>query len=490
MSGIPQLENFIGGEFVKPAEGKWFVHLNPSTGQPSCEVPDSDFLDIVRAVQAANKAWATWQKVEPAARANHLKSIANLIRERSENLADLQSRDDGSSASFLIQTSLPRAAQVFEYYASVLISSEDTSNQAFAESSVSHFRFRAHRLSVGVASIITPWSDSFFALASRVAPALAAGNVVIAKPSEFAPESAAAFAQLMKDSGLPSGVFNLVQGRGDRAGRAIIDHPGLSLVSFMGSTEIGREIQKGASEFLKRTHLALGARNPVLIFNDVDLDKTIKSIVDLTLRFNGPTCLRGSRVFVQDGLYDRFLERYKAEVERALKDSAGRQWGPMIHAESKKRFEAAIDLALQEKGKLLFGGKGLPENLEVPLHGGYFVKPTAVYDLTLCSTLQQDEIVGPFVSISSFKYQHDAIKHANNSPLGQAAYIFHPDQEKALKIAQKIEAGRVFVNSDSRRLWDPSLSFSGVKSSGLGREGGEAALGFFSRETLVMTEAF
>jgi aminomuconate-semialdehyde/2-hydroxymuconate-6-semialdehyde dehydrogenase len=459
VSGRLQLQNFIGGEFVSPAEGQSFTHLNPFTGEPACEVPDSDILDIVRAVQAANKAWTTWQKVEPAERAQYLKAIAKLIEKRSETLAVLQSHDDGSSVEALKAISFPRAAAVFNYYGSLNV--------------------QKPRLPVGVVSIITPWSDSFFALASRVAPALMAGNVVIAKPSEFAPETAAAFAQLIKDAGLPSGVFNLVQGRGVRAGRAIMDHPGLSLVSFMGSTDTGREIQKGAAELLKRTHLALGARNPVLIFNEVDLEKWIAAIVDLTMRFSGATCLRGSRIFVQDALYERFLERYKAEVE-------GRDFGPMINAESKKRFEAAVELAVQERGKLLFGGTGLPENLDPSLRGGFFVKPTAVYDLTLCSTLQQDEVVGPFVSISSFKYQHDAIKHANNSPLGQAAYIFHPDQEKALKIASKIEASRIFVNGDARSFWDPSVVFAGVKGSGLGREGGEESLAFFSRETLIL----
>jgi acyl-CoA reductase-like NAD-dependent aldehyde dehydrogenase len=479
--GVSKLLNFIGGEFVEPSTKSWFEKLAPSTGSAIAEVPDSDLLDVVRAIQSANKAWTTWQKTEVNQRVDLLLAIAEGLAKNSERLARLQSLDEGSPLQYALKTSLPRASELFRHYARLIQTGQEKSLVGGREV------FSSHRLPYGVAAILTPWCDPFVNLASRTAASLAAGNVVIAKPSELAPQSAQAFAEVLHSAGLPSGVFNLVQGRGDKAGRALVGHPGISLISFMGQSATGREILGQSGEFLKRTHLALGARNPVLVFAGVDLKKAMPAIVSSTMSFYGQTCLRGSRVFVQETIYDQFLESYQAEVAKLkvgdpLSDQTS--LGPLISRELRTHFEAAVEQSASEKGKVLFGGSGLPEGLDGSLSKGFFVRPTAVFDLTLCSTLQQEEVVGPLVTIASFKYQHDAVKQANNSPLGQAAYVFEPQGAKALRVAQKIEAGRIFINP-SGPLWDERMEFGGLKTSGLGREGGEELLNFFSKRTLI-----
>jgi acyl-CoA reductase-like NAD-dependent aldehyde dehydrogenase len=462
-----KLQNFIGNEFVDPNSKKWFAHLSPWSGAPSCDVPDSDLMDVVRAIQSANKAWTNWQKTEPRDRAPYLESIARQLELRIVELAKVQSEDEGASEDFALSHSLPRAIEIFRSYARRL--QDETTQSAATPRAV----FQSHRQPYGVVSVITPYADPFVTLAARVAPALAAGNAMIVKPSEFAPRSAHEFAVCMAASGLPTGVFNLVQGRGEAVGQSLATHPGLSMISFTGSTAVGRQIFVQSAEFLKRTHLAMGARNPVIIFGSVDLAKMMPAIVQATIPFQGATCLRGSRIFVQEAIYKEFLEAYKIAVEKIAP-----KIGPLNRAAHRDQFHAAVAQATSENGKLLFGGS----NDERP---GFFVAPTAVFDLTNCSTLQQEEVIGPFVTISSFKYQHDAIKQANTSPYGQAAYLFEPNGAKALRVAQKLEAGRIFINSPGP-IFNGSIASGGLKTSGLGREGANELLEFFSKSSLII----
>ena len=467
----------IGGEFVPPSSGARFAHFSPATGAAIAEVPDSSILDVAKAVQAANKSLGAWLRTEAKDRAALLGKMAELMESRLEELARLQSEDTGDPIRWTKGHSLPRAISCLRSFAEL---GDRVSQMTPAATQ--------NRLPIGVVAVITPWSEPFASLASRVAPAIMMGNAIIVKPSELAPRCADAFARLALEAGLPAGVFNLVQGRGAEAGAAIARHPGLSTLSFIGSTETGREIQKLGAELLKRTQLALGARNPVLVFAETSLQQAMPEIVRATFRYNGPTCLRGSRLFVQDKIYETFLESFKAESARlVIGDPLDERTdlGPLVSRGLVDRFHSAVAQSTQEKGRLLFGGAGLPEGLQASLQAGAFVRPTAFYDLTLCSTLQQEEIVGPLATIASFKYQHDAVKHANNSPLGQAAYIFHGDSDKAMKVAMKIEAGRVYLGAGPS-IDEDRFPHGGVKGSGLRREGGESSLAFFSRETAVI----
>ena len=474
---LKQFSNFIGGEFQQPSTAKWQTHLNPWTGQPTGEWADSGLLDVVRAIQAGNQAWTTWQKVEASQRAVILEAISDELAKRASELAEIQSRDEGSPVASALSTSIPRAVSIFKAYARNIAS--ETQVSAVSDKSISF----TNRLPHGLVAILTPFADPFVQLALKVAPALAAGNVIVCKPSEHSPECAQAFCEVLVAAGVPKGVFNLVQGRGGEIGPVIASHPGLQVISFTGQTETARTVQRDAAEMLKRTHFSLSGRNPVIVFGGVDLKKMMPSIVAHTMHFQGSTCLRGSRLFVQESIYKEFLELYQAEVEKL--DPA--TLGPLNNEGLRAKFISACALASTEKGRSLVGGAEKPENLPAEFSEGVFVRPTAFADLTLCSTLQQEEIIGPFVTISSFKYQHDAIKQANTGPLGLAAWVYEAQGAKAMRVAQKLEFGRVFLNSPgpSKIQLEERLPYSSLKTSGLGREDMTGHLEFFSKPILI-----
>ena len=467
-----RLQNLINNEFVDPQNQKWFSHLSPATGESVCDVPDSDVMDLVRTVQTANKAWANIQKTDGGDRAQLLFAIASELRKRSSELAKVQARDEGTPEAFTLSESIPKAAEIFDHYARV-VAEERVSGAAFSGALETQKLWYATRKPFGVVTIITPSTDPYVSLASRVAPALAAGNVLIVKPSEFAPECAHAFAQCVLAAHPAPGIFNLLQGRGESLGASLLQHPGLTSIAFTGSTAVGRIVQASAAEGLKRTQLSLGAKNPILVFAGVDLKKVSAAAANLTLQFHGQTCLRGSRLFVQESIYKEFLEAFKAQSERM-----NAQLGPLNRAEYRDRFDKAVNQAVTENGKVLFGG------VSDPATQGFFVRPTAIFDLTNCSTLQQDEIIGPFVTIASFKYQHDAIKNANTNPYARAAYVFEAQSAKAVRVAQKLEAAQVFINTGEADR-NENLDVSAQKESGLGHVGTKAWLEFFSRTSIV-----
>jgi aminomuconate-semialdehyde/2-hydroxymuconate-6-semialdehyde dehydrogenase len=475
------VQNFVGGEFKAPLEESWREVREPATGEIITKAPESDLMDLVTAIQASNKAWTNWQKTTPSERSKLLRSLAEKMRAREADLTKAQAQETGEPVKFTRQ-SVSRAIAQVEFHAEASL--QATEPGLFA----AEFTAATNRQPLGVVALILPWTDPLGALVSRLAPALASGNVVIAKPSSMTPLTLSLFSEVVAASGLPNGVFNCLHGSGSNIGQALIQHPGISTIALIGSTETGRVIQREASELLKKTHLALSGRNSVLVFQDFDFNKQMSRLIKSCLLAAQPSCLRGSRVFVQESIYDKFLEVLTTEVGKLkIGDPLDEQTdlGPLVSAKKKERFEASVTKALGEKGKALLGGVGQPENLDARLVNGNFVRPTAVFDLTNCSTLQQEEIEGPFLTISSFKYQHDALKHANTSPLGLAAYIYEPQGAKAMRVAQKTEASRVFVNSNGA-IFDPRLSFGAMKQSGVGRSGALELERFFSKESLIV----
>jgi acyl-CoA reductase-like NAD-dependent aldehyde dehydrogenase len=461
---------FINGEFVPSHDGRFFEHIDPSTGQLACEVANGGLLDVVRAIQSANKALPNWLRVEAEARALILEKAAELFSDRSDALARLQASDTGTPISLAKRLSIPAASERFKENARAL--------RVQASGGASPVSFHP----VGIAACVTTWSDPFDAMAIRVAAALASGNVVIAKPSEYAPSCGHAFAELLRDAGLPAGVFNLVQGRGAEAGHAIAQHPGLHHVAFCGSTEVGKLFQTEGAETLKKIHLSLGAKNPILVFPGDDLEQTAKAVVLHTMISHPSQCLRGSRVFIQESIFKDFLNLLAGEI-RALKignacDPAT-QVGPLIDAQHVNRFRAAVHQALGERGK--------PAEAEKVLGpGGFFVEPTLISDLTYCSTLQQTEVLGPLITATSFKYQHDAIKHANTGPYGHTGYVFERDVEKARRVSQKLETGVTYINTMSL----PFLpQIKGLKHSGLGHSISHLREFFSYENSIVETSA-
>ena len=474
--------NLIAGQFVQADDGKTLNHVDPSTGQVRGTLPDSDILDVVMALQGAHKAQATWPKLSFHERSQFLFKIADLIEQKAEEFANAQALDVGHPVTASKLHSIPRAVSELRYVGRCVLDLE--SPAVLRDKSISF----ESRLPIGVVGLITPASDPLFNLVSRFAPAIAVGNVVIAKPSRYTPQTAELFARVTVEAGLPPGVFSLVQGRGDQAGTTLVQHPGVFAIAFVGSTVVGRQIHAQANELLKRTHLSLGARNPVLIFAGVDLAKVVPQVVEACVGTHPSLALRGSRLFIQESIYKEALELLKTAIEKVQMGSpldAATKVGPLPNEKLASAYRQTIEFASKQNGKLLLDGRGKPETL-LPAEKdlGFFVKPALISDLTNCSTLQQDEIIGPFLNTASFKYQHEALKHANTSPYGLMSYVFEANGAKAKRVATSIETGFVTVNSGVPLL-DAAVEYEPLKNSGLGRIGGLALLNFFSRRVTV-----
>lgn len=488
--------NFIGGEFMGAAGGSHFVHHNPSTGEPASEVAKSEVLDLVRAIQGANIAWAFWSKVEAKGRSELLSALSRHLAEKKEHFAALESAETGVPFAVVL-ASVQRAALVLEFFSQAIVNDRQPSSSA---------EFYESRDAIGVVGIITSWVEATFGIASRVGAALAAGNVVILKPSSRAPMTAMAFAEAvahvthdyqLRTTGLPSGFsagfLSLLQGRGVEVGEALVSHPGISTIAFIGKTETGRKIQIAAAEFLKRVQLSLSGCNSILVFADCDLEATVQRVIQLSLTSETSAAFRGMRVFVQDPIYKEFarlLSEQSSHIQIGSSSESQTQLGPLPSDADRGQFFASVQKAVEEKGKLLFGGSkpgGSKPGGSKPVENlarGYFVSPTAIMDLTNCSTLHQEEVIGPLLLLNNFKYQGDAIKFANGSPFGQVCYLFHRDLEKASRIAMAIQAGRVLINPDGM-MWDPRHPAEGMKASGLGGVEGRAGLEFFTRLRVI-----
>lgn len=477
-NSVTRLSNWIAGEPMAPVDGAWFPHVDPTTGKIDCEVPDSGQLDVVFALQAANKALPIWQRNDARARAAWLEKAASAIEAAGPDLAHAQALDVGTPVSVGAAHSVGAAAAAFRAMAREI--TESRAPSVVTDGSIS----LSHRLPIGVVALLTTWSDSLAALAPRVAAALACGNAVILKPSELAPRTADRFVRALVEAGLPAGIVGLVQGRGESVGAALVAHPAISTLSFVGKNETAKSLLRESAEFLKRTHLSLGARNPVLVFNEVDVEKSAASVAAICSGTHPSACLRGSRLFIQEGIYDKFLEAFKVQLEKLVIGDplrAETQLGPLPTDKLVSRFHEAAALAQRERGKVLTGGGGAEDRTSLPSEG-HFVRPTAVYDFTLCSTLQQEEVMGPLITIASFKYLHDGVKQANNSLMPRAAYVFHPQADKLQKIATKIEASRIFLNAAPGVL-DLAPPDDGIKGSGLSRGSSSDLVEFFSRRT-------
>lgn len=472
------IANFINGEFKAPK--KTIKHVSPVKGAAEVELPDSDLLDVVQAIQAANKAAANWSKTDELTRSKFLEAFANEIEKRSEAFAQAQALDVGVPVSATTKHSVPEAASGLRAIARAILDLRLETITSVNSVAI------ANRLPGTTVGIITSFSDSIVTLSHRVGAAFANGSCVIAKPSSKAPRTAQLIAECLSSAGLPSGVFNLVQGRGDEVGKAIAQHPGLSTLAFVGTDPVARSIARDAAENLKRVHYSLGSKNPVLVFAGVDLAKTIPMVAQASLGMHPSVALRGSRIFVQETIYEEFRSKFAEEIAKIkvgdpmLKET---QLGPLPTRAIFERFNQAAAQATGEKGKVLSGASA-DENGKDALKEGLYAQPIAIYDLTNCSTLQQEEVIGPFVTVTSFKYQHDAIKHANTSPYGHSAYVFENSLGKAHRVAQKLEVGYITVNS-GLTLSESELHVSALKTSGLGGWGVLDLLDFFGRRTLI-----
>jgi len=474
-TGSTQIKNFIDGQFVEPICGKYLDNIEPATGKPYTQVADSDAHDVDLAVVAAEKAFRDWSKRPAAERSTFLLRIADLIERDLEKLARAESIDTGKPLSLAHALDIPRAASNFRFFATAILHTESeahiTDNVAF------NYTLRQPR---GIAGLISPWNLPLYLLSWKIAPAIAVGNTAIDKPSELTPMTAYMLCDILLEAGLPNGVLNVVHGTGPSVGAAITAHPKINTISFTGGTVTGRKVAEACAPLFKKVSLELGGKNPNIIFADADLDAAIAGSVRSSFANQGQICLCGSRVFVERSAYKNFVDRFidktsKLKVGDPL-DPATDQ-GAVVNKAQLDKIKFYVDLAQKEGGKVALGGKA-PASINERCEFGYFFPPTVITDLPVSCRTNREEIFGPVVTITPFDNEEEVIGYANDCDYGLASSVWTQNLNRAHRVAERISTGTVWVNCWLVR--DLRVPFGGMKQSGVGREGGEEALRFFT----------
>lgn len=480
---MEKLSNYINGELVAPVSGAYLDNYEPATGSVWNLIPDSDERDVQLAYAAAKAAFSQWSNTPLEERMMLLLNIADGIQQNFEAYVVAESKDNGKPQKLARAVDIPRAMSNFRFYASA----------------VQHFASESHhmpgtginytlRQPIGVVGCISPWNLPLYLFSWKIAPALAAGNCVVAKPSEITPYTAYLLSKTCIEAGLPKGVLNIVHGLGGKVGQAIVEHEDIKAISFTGGTETGRRIAATAAPMFKKLSLELGGKNPTIIFNDCDFDETVKQVVTASFSNQGEICLCGSRIFVQQSIYtkfrDAFVERVKAlKVGDPNKDDSN--LGAIVSVQHKQKILGYIQLAQQEGGTILCGGKEAV--VEGRCANGYFVEPTVIEGLSHTCRTNQEEIFGPVVTLTPFETEEEVLMMANSVKYGLSTSIWTTDLKRAHRVAEKIEAGIVWINCWLVR--DLRTPFGGVKASGVGREGGWEAMRFFTEPKNVFVKS-
>jgi aminomuconate-semialdehyde/2-hydroxymuconate-6-semialdehyde dehydrogenase len=476
------IQHYIDGCYADAASGQWFDKTDPATGQVVARVPDGDERDVEAAVAAAARAFPAWSRTPTAERARLLLAVADRIDARLEELALAECVDGGKPLRRARTAEVPRAAANFRFFAAAV---QAFHSEAYrTDRQALNYTLRQPR---GVAGLLSPWNLPLYLFTWKVAPALATGNTVVAKPSELTPTAAHLLTDICREAGLPPGVFNVVHGYGHKVGAALVAHPAVPTVSFTGGTAVGAEIARVAAPLFKKLTLELGGKNPNVIFADADPEEALQAGVRAAFDNQGQICLCGSRVFVEEPLYPSFVEHF-TEAARRLKvgdplDPAVDQ-GALISRRHLDRVLSYIDLAREEGGRVLCGGgRPDPATLGERCKGGAFLEPTVIVDLGVNCRVNQEEIFGPVVTVTPFRTEEEVVGWANAAPFGLSASLWTRDLARAHRVAERLECGTVWVNCWLLR--DLRTPFGGVKQSGVGREGGDEALRFFTEPKTV-----
>lgn len=466
--------NYINGELTGAVSGQYLDNVNPAEGKVYSLIPDSDERDVQHAVTAAQAAFPEWSAMPVEKRSAMLSKIADLINRDLDKLALAESIDNGKAVSLAQSLDIPRAAANIQFYATGALHFSTEAHVTGAEA-VNY----TMRSPVGVVGCISPWNLPLYLFTWKIAPALAAGCTVVAKPSELTPMTAYLFSVLCKEAGLPNGVLNIVHGLGPKAGQAIIEHPDVTAISFTGGTVTGKKIAATAGPMLKKLSLELGGKNPNIIFADCDFEQTLETSVRASFTNQGEICLCGSRIFVERSLYDRFVTEFVKRVKALpIGDPLEKltKIGALVSEGHMRKVLSYIELAQQEGGKILTGGKRV--TVSGRCADGYFVEPTVITGLDHKCRTNQEEIFGPVVTIMPFDSEEEVIGYANSTTYGLAATIFTDNLKKAHRVSAQIKSGIIWVNCWLFR--DLRTPFGGMKQSGVGREGGWDAMKFFT----------
>jgi aminomuconate-semialdehyde/2-hydroxymuconate-6-semialdehyde dehydrogenase len=476
------IANYIAGELKPPVNGRYLDNVNPATGEVYSHTPDSDIRDVEEAVGAARAAFPLWSTTPAEERFKVLNRIAQLIDDNLDALALAETNDNGKPLWLSKRVDIPRASSNFRFFATGIMHFSTESHNM--EDKAINYTLRQP---IGVVGCISPWNLPLYLFTWKIAPALAAGNCVVAKPSEVTPMTGYLLSEICIKAGLPPGVLNILHGTGPGCGSAIVGHPDIKAISFTGSTRAGREIASIAAPMFKKVSLELGGKNPNIIFADCDWDKAMRTTLQSSFSNQGQICLCGSRVLVEESIYEKFKHEFIARAKKLTVgdplDDNSRQ-GAIV---SKMHFDkvlGCIALAKEEGGKILNGGNVV--KLTGRCENGLFIEPTIIEGLGPHCRTNMEEIFGPVVTLQSFKTEDEALQLANTSDYGLSATIWTQDVSRANRVAAKVHSGIIWVNCWLLR--DLRTPFGGFKNSGVGREGGWDALRFFTEPKNVCIE--
>jgi aminomuconate-semialdehyde/2-hydroxymuconate-6-semialdehyde dehydrogenase len=479
---MEKIQNYINGQYINPNQGNYIDNYEPATGKVYSLIPDSDESDVQMAVDAAEKAFPIWSKMSIDERSAILVKVSEGIQNRMDEFVQAESKDNGKPVSLAAHVDIPRAISNFHFFATGIL----------------HFASEAHsmegeginyttRKPIGVVGCISPWNLPLYLFTWKIAPALAAGNCVIAKPSEVTPYTAFLLGKVLSEAGMPAGVLNIIHGSGNNVGDAIVKHPKIKAISFTGGTKTGEYIARTAAPMFKKLSLELGGKNPNIIFDDCDFDEMLSTTVRSSFANQGQICLCGSRIFVQRGIYDKFKTAF---VERVGKLTVSHptdpkaKMGALVSKPHLEKVISYIELAKEEGGKVIAGGNQV--HLEAPYNEGYFLQATVIEGLDFRCRTNQEEIFGPVVTLTPFDTEEEVLEMANSTQYGLSATLWTSDLKRAHRMADQIEAGIIWINAWLVR--DLRTPFGGVKSSGVGREGGWEALRFFTEPKNVFVK--
>ena len=471
---MEKIKNYINGKLVESSSGNYIDNYNPASGKVYSLVPDSNEDDINAAVLAANTAFKSWSKTSKKYRSDLLMRLASKIEDYSEELIIAESRDNGKPEALARLVDIPRASENFRFFATAIL----------------HFSSELHdmdgkalnytlREPIGVAACISPWNLPLYLLTWKIAPALAAGNTVVAKPSEVTPMTAYILSKICAEIDFPPGVLNIVHGIGSKIGDFLTGHEDTPIVSFTGGTQTGRHIAGIASPMFKKISLELGGKNPNIVFADANFDKAVTMAVKAGFSNQGQICLCGSRLFIQDEIYEKFK---KALLEKVSKlkvgdpQDDGMDLGAVVSKEHMNKVLSKITQAKKIGGNILTGGNR--KLIEGDLLNGYYIEPTVIENLPFDCEVNQEEIFGPVLTLIPFKDEEEVINMANSTKYGLSASIFTENISKGHRVAAAIKSGVVWINTWLLR--DLRIPFGGMKQSGVGREGGFKSLQFFT----------
>lgn len=469
-----KIENYINDELVPPNFGEYFDNSSPADGQVYSQIPDSDATDIDNAVASAKESFKSWSNLSKKDRHDHIMRLADEIENHFEELVEAESKDNGKPEHLARSVDIPRASENFRFFATASLHFDSEVHEM--DGKALNYTLRQP---VGVVGCISPWNLPLYLLTWKIAPALAAGNTVVAKPSEITPMTAFLLSKICQKANFPKGVLNIVHGFGHKVGEALSKHLDVPIISFTGGTATGKKIASVAAPMFKKLSLELGGKNPNIIFADAEFDKSVEMAVKAAFSNQGQICLCGSRLFVQDSIYNNFREAFIEKTKLLIvgnpKDENS-NLGAVVSEQHLDKILECIELAKSEGGKVLTGGNRII--LDGELSNGYYMEPTIIEGLSHVCRTNQEEIFGPVVSIIPFKGELEVIEMANASKYGLSASIFTKDVSRAHRVAAEIDAGIVWINTWMLR--DLRIPFGGMKSSGVGREGGFKSLQFFT----------